>query len=141
LAPPLEAWLDNINPDRLPQSRKHAQPASEIVRAAAEYHMLAISELMQMLWDMLLLPVRFAPKHAPAAAMLLMSCVGPILARAILGPPRPFLRTDGREAIVDFGWVAEGMVVAHVGTMHSLEHVLTMFDGREPKHDQPSALA
>lgn len=80
-----------------------------------------------------MLPIRFAPRYTQTAAMLLMNSVGPILARAIFGPPRYFPRRDGQETVVDFSWVAEGMIVAHVGTMHSLERVLQGFDGLEPK--------
>lgn len=131
--PPLEAWLQNVDPNRLPRSRKNAQPAAEIIRMAADYYMLAASEPVQMVWDMLMLPIQFAPKYAQTAAMLFMNSLGPILARAIFGPPRYFPRRDGQETIVDFSWVAEGMIVAHVGTMHSLERVLQGFDGLEPK--------
>lgn len=46
--PPLEAWLQNVDPNRLPRSKKNAEPATEIVRTAADYYMLAASEPVQM---------------------------------------------------------------------------------------------
>lgn len=139
--PPLEAWLEKIDPNQLPPAKKRPPSAADIVGAATEYYKLTTTEPVQKVWDMLTLPSRFAPNHKAAAAMLLMNSVGPILARSIFGPPRAFERHDGRDAIVDFSWIAEGMIIAQVGAIHSLERVLQGFDGREPKSNLGRDLA
>jgi hypothetical protein len=130
--PPLAAWLDRCDPERLPRSKRNPEPSETTVQAAVAHFGLADAEPVQQVWDLLTLPLRFAPRHQRLAGALLMSSVGPILARVLFGPPRRFARTDGGTAMVDFSWVAEGMIVAHVGAIHSLERVMACFDGREP---------
>lgn len=140
-APSLEAWLERCDAIRLPQSRRVPQLPAEIVQAASTHHDLRDSEPVRAVWEMLTLPLRFAADHGPVAGALLMSSLGPILARAIFGPPRAVPRSDGGHALVDFGWVAEGMIVAHSGTIHSLERVMACCDGREPPRPSRAARA
>lgn len=135
--PTLADWLAHCDPDRLPAARNGGPTAQDIIRSAVAHHDLADPEPIQRVWDLLTLPARLAPQHGQCARALLMSSLGPILARAVLGQPKAFSRCDGGTAIVDFGWVAEGMVVAAVGSIHSLERILRCSDGREPARAHP----
>jgi hypothetical protein len=131
--PPLGAWLQRCDPARLPRSKPNPEPTTQIVQSAAAHFGLKEVQTVQQVWDLLMLPVRYAPKDQGLAEALLMSSLGPILARYIFGPPRSFSRLDGGTVVVDFSWLAEGMIVAHVGAIHSLERVMACFDGQEPQ--------
>lgn len=131
--PTLNDWLDLCDPTRLPPSRRSSEEGAEIIRSAGQYFDLIDLEPVQRVWDLLNLPILLAPKHTKVAGALLMSGVGPILARAVLGKPIPVGCTGNRTMLLDFSWVAEGMIVAHTGTIHPLERVLACFDGREPR--------
>lgn len=130
--PGLAAWLERFDPARLPPAKRHRDAADDIVAAAAGHFGLADPAPVRKVWDLLMLPTAFAPEYPAISEFLLFNSVGPILTRAVLGPPRPFPKIGGGEAIVDFSWVAEGMIVARVGVIHSLEAVLRGFDGKEP---------
>lgn len=131
--PPLAAWLERCDPKRLPRSRPIAPSDQEIVESAVRHLGLATVAPIQQVWDLLTFPVRLAPEHRPIAGALLMNSVGPILARAVLGPPRRYPRVGGGTVMVDFSWVAEGMIVVQMGSIHALEKVMAVFDGTEPR--------
>jgi hypothetical protein len=116
----------------LPPAKRYRDAPADIVEAAARHFSLADHTPVQKVWDVLVLPTKYAPEFPAISEFLLFNSVGPILTRAILGPPQSFPKIDGGEAIVDFSWVAEGMIVARIGVIHSLETVLRGFDGKEP---------
>lgn len=130
--PPLEAWLQRCDPERLPRARRDAEESGEIVRSAAEHFRLVDAGPVQRVWDLLTLPRRFVNRSGHMADAILMNGFGPVVVRAVLGPPRQFLRADGSPVLIDFSWVAEGLILAHVGRIYPLDRVLNSFDGREP---------
>lgn len=130
--PGLAAWLQRFDPARLPPAKRHRDAPADIVAAAAAYFSLADDTPVRKVWNLLMLPTTFAPEYPAVAEFLLLNSVGPILTRAIFGPPRAFPRIGGGETIVDFSWVAEGMILARIGVIHSMETVLRGFDGKEP---------
>ncbi len=130
--PRLAAWLERFDAARLPPAKRYRDAPADIVEAAARHFSLADHTPVQKVWDVLVLPMKYAPEFPAISEFLLFNSVGPILTRAILGPPQSFPKIDGGEAIVDFSWVAEGMIVARIGVIHSLETVLRGFDGKEP---------
>lgn len=130
--PGLAAWLERFDPARLPPAKRYRDTPADIVEAAVRHFGLADDTPIQKVWDLLMLPTTFAQDFPAISEFLLFNSVGPILARAVFGPPRSFPTIGGGEAIVDFGWVAEGMIVARIGVIHSLETVLRGFDGKEP---------
>lgn len=130
--PVLAAWLERFDAARLPPAKRYRDVPADIVEAAAQHFGLADDAPLWKVWDVLMLPTTFAPDFPAISEFLLFNSVGPILTRAVLGPPRPFPKISGGEAIVDFGWVAEGMIVARIGVIHSLETVLKGFDEKEP---------
>lgn len=130
--PPLSAWLGQCDADKLPRARAEAPSLAETAAAAADHLGLEDETPVRRVCDLLTLPIQFAPDHRRVAARLLMSSLGPILARAVLGAPAPFRGRGGRPVVVDFAWIAEGLIVAHVGAIYSLERVLGCFHGREP---------
>lgn len=135
--PNLAAWLERFDLGRLPRVKQHREAPADIVQAATDHFGLSEIAPIQMVWDMLTLPTKMVPAHPAIAELLLFNSVGPILARAIFGPPRSLPKLGGGDAIVDFSWVAEGMIVAWVGTIYSLETVLRGFDGEQPKRAMP----
>ena len=130
--PSLADWLDRFDARMLPRVRPSADREETFITAAVDYYRLSDPTPVRSVWELLALPERLAPSHAPAASLLLFSSFGPILARAVLGPPTVFPRSSGGDAIVDYGWIAEGMIVARFGLIHSLERILQGFDGQEP---------
>lgn len=131
--PKLSDWLALVDESMIPPLRKTSIGSEDLINAATEYLRLASDMPIRKVWDLLTLPEKCASGHSPLAALLLFSSLGPILARVILGAPRAYPRLDGGKVIVDFSWVAEGMIVARIGTIHSLERVLKGFDGHEPR--------
>lgn len=136
--PHLADWLARCEPSRLPPCRPQPDSFDEIVHKATLHYGLADPTPIEAVRKLLQLPSRFIESCAVAERLLLNS-FGPILARTVLGPPRAFERANGTTAIVDFGWIAEGLIVARTGSIQSLELVLGCFDGREPKSSQLSA--
>jgi len=130
--PPLEVWLDLCDPARLPPLRRNSSGGEEIVNSASAYLGLEDEDTVKQVWDLLTLPEQFAPRHSALASALFMSSFGPVLARAVFGPPRAVDCGGGLTKILDFSWIAEGMIVAHIGTIYSLERVLGCFNGGEP---------
>lgn len=130
--PSLADWLDRLDAAMLPPVRAYEDPEETIIAAAADHLRLSDPTPVRPVWDLLTLPERLSPAHAKAASLLLFSSLGPILARAVLGPPTAFPRNNQGSVIVDYGWIAEGMIVARIGVIHSLERVLRGFDGQEP---------
>lgn len=131
--PTLSDWLALVDASMVPPFRKASNDGEDLIKIATEHLKLASDMPIRQVWGLLTLPERFAPDHSPLASLLLLSSLGPIMARAVLGAPRSYPQLDGRETIVDFSWVAEGMIVARIGAIHSLERVLKGFDGQEPR--------
>lgn len=131
--PPLSAWLATCDPFRLPPELRERECDESIVDRAADHLGLATVEPVQRVWDLLQLPLRLAPQSPLMARALLMSSVGPILARAVLGPPTAYERRSGGETIIDFSWICEGMIVAQFGSIISLERVLACMTESEPQ--------
>lgn len=130
--PTLADWMSRCEIARLPRYRDPAKVGPATVARAAEHLGLAEPEPIQAVWDMLTLPASLAPAYGDAANALLMNGIGPIIARSVFGPPRPFPRRGGGETIVDFSWVCEGMIVACARHVPALTRILDCFDGREP---------
>lgn len=137
--PSLAAWLEHFDPGKLPRAKRYRDAPADIVQAAADHFRLSESTSVQMVWDMLMLPTKLVPDCPTIAEFLLFNSVGPILTRAVFGPPRSLPKIGGGDTIVDFSWIAEGMIVSWVGAIHSLETVLRGLDGHEPKRTIGSA--
>jgi len=131
--PSLAEWMEHCDPARLPRYRDPERAGPATVVRAAEHLGLDDPAPVAAVWELLTLPARLAPKHGAAANALLMNGIGPVIARVVLGPPRGFPGRGGREAVVDYGWVAEGMIVASARQVPPLTRVLDAFDGREPR--------
>jgi len=134
--PSLADWLSGCDPSRLPRLRQSVDRGTDIVTMASEHLQLADSAPVTAVWELLTLPAQVAPAYVPMANALFMNGFGPILARAVLGPPQSHRRKDGGTVIVDFGWVCEGMIVACANQISPLGRILDCFDGAEPKEDQ-----
>lgn len=132
--PDLTAWLDLGDSNNAVRIRPVASIKDYVISEAASYLKLADDSPIRLVWDLLNLPLRFAPNHSALAASLLLNGLGPILARAVLGPPAQYIGANGQEAIVDYGWVCEGLIVALAGRIPTLTETLQNFDGREPKN-------
>ena len=131
-APTLADWFRQCDLDRLPRLRAGAAAGRAVVRDAADFLKLADDEPVRRLWSFLTMPTRLAPEVGDRASAILMNGVGPILARAIFGPPRPLSKCGGGETMFDASWVCEGMIVAATGHIPTLGRVLDCFDGRTP---------
>ena len=129
-SPTVADWFDCCDLDRLPRLRANAATGRRVVKDAANYLKLADEAPVQDIWSFLTLPSRIADNVGDRANSLLMNGVGPILARAIFGPPRKVPRRGGGETIFDASWVCEGMIVAATGHIPSLSRILDCFDER-----------
>lgn len=130
--PTLADWMGLCEIASLPRYREPARIGPATVARAADHLGLAEPSPVQAVWDLLTLPASFAPDYGYSSNALLMNGIGPIVARSIFGPPRPFPRRGGGEAIVDFSWICEGMIVACARPVPTLTRILDCFDGREP---------
>ena len=75
------------------------------------------------IYDILSLPAKLAPDHAPSSFCVLMNAAGPPIVRRLLGPPREVEHPRGK-SVLDPAWIAEALIFAMFGRITDLGEVV-----------------
>ena len=86
--PSLSHWLDKFDQSKLLRVRANMPDPDELISLAAQQQGAGSENDAREVWELLTLPVRLAPDFGVLALGVLMNGIGPVLARAVLGPAR-----------------------------------------------------
>jgi hypothetical protein len=123
--PRLSDWIEQCNVRELPRPFRRRLDAGKdgvIELVAAKLHPCIRSEV-EKVYDILTLPLCFAPDYSDLAYCILMNTVGPPVIRRIFGPPREIEHAHGK-SIVDMAWIAEALIFTMFGRIPELGEVV-----------------
>jgi hypothetical protein len=119
----LADWLEGLDTRRLPRpvTRRVTHGAdgiAKLVCARVSAHPTA-QAAVQDVATFLFLPQDYYPSNPSAALSVLMNTAGLAIVRRLFGPPRTERHGDER-VVIDFGWIAEAVIMASYGRIPDL---------------------
>jgi hypothetical protein len=123
----LAEWLERLDTGRLPRpvTRRVAEGGdgiAKLVCARVSAHPTARAAVQDVARFMFL-PQEYYPSNPTAALSILMNTAGLAIVRRLFGPPRIEWYGDQR-VVIDFGWIAEAVIMASYGRIPDLRDLV-----------------
>jgi hypothetical protein len=121
----LREWLERCDVKMFPhpfQRRLDAGKDGVIELVAAKQHPCARAAVEEV-YDILALPLKYAPDYSSLGYCVLMNTAGPPIVRRICGAPQELEHAHGR-CIVDMAWIAEALIFTMFGRIPELSEVV-----------------
>ncbi len=123
----LAGWLDLTLTSHLPVPRIPLSDLDVDLHLEGERARQNLGDVTgpRMVWDLLTLPLAFAPEHGDRALCVMANTFGISLIRRISGPPYEVPGVHGRAVPFDAAWCAEGLIYRLYKTIPDLRSVVT----------------
>lgn len=128
----LSDWLFFCRLDELPMpaTRRLNNGTSHVVNMVSSRANIP-EDFTKEVFDILTMPGYYYPSFPEASWSVLMNAYGPRLIRIIFGEPKEHY-IDGKNKIIDYGWLAEAVIFALYGSIPDLSELVKCCEG-EPR--------